>query len=248
MEHFKKIRSALKRFIPSWALGFVVFRIYRPIFEGWLRICCNDYSQFGETRIIRQIFKGKTTGMFVEIGANDGRTVSSTLGLVRDGWSGISVEPNPSTFKRLSQNLLDFPAVRLVNAAIAPTRGKVRLFLSRDDPFGLYATIATESSGWLGDLRTGESVEVLALPLADLLAVEKAPAYFELLLIDCEGMDLDVLKTLDIDLHRPHLIVTEDDPPKDHEKAELMKAWGYKYNCNVGCNSFWIDASSSGVS
>lgn len=54
----------------------------------------------------KSILYQKTKGFFVECGANDGETLSSTLFMERFfKWKGLLIEPNPNSFfKLLSRN------------------------------------------------------------------------------------------------------------------------------------------------
>lgn len=61
------------------------------------------YSQNNEDAIIRQYF-GDKKGTFIEIGANDGITLSNTRALAELGWRGVLVEPSPKAYERLVKN------------------------------------------------------------------------------------------------------------------------------------------------
>ena len=54
-----------------------------------------DFSQRGEQKNILAYFGDKTDGRFLDIGAADGKTFSTTHALALRGWGGICVEPNP---------------------------------------------------------------------------------------------------------------------------------------------------------
>jgi len=61
------------------------------------------YGQCGQDKlIIETLFPGKTNGVFVDIGANDGVTFSNTYLLEKLGWSGLVIEPIPSIYEQLS--------------------------------------------------------------------------------------------------------------------------------------------------
>ena len=202
-----------------------------------------DFSQAGETVVVRQITKKRYGGVFVEIGANDGISLSTTYGLLKDGWSGWSIEANPATYHKLVANLNGYPKAKTMNVAVAPTRGKVQLYLGKDDPEGYYATLSVEDTDWFRQHRSQVTVEVDGLTLADLLVEQKVPARFDLLMVDTEGMDLDILRTFNPATHRPYLIVTEDYEPKNQAKFELLASFGYRLDRRLGCNTFWIDQS-----
>ena len=65
----------------------------------------NFYSQYGQDKfIIENFFKNKTTGFYVDIGANDGINLSNTKTLEEIGWKGVCVEPLPDKYGQLIEN------------------------------------------------------------------------------------------------------------------------------------------------
>ncbi len=64
------------------------------------------YSQYSQDRFLNEaVFKGKKNGVFMEIGAFDGRHFSNTLFFEKYlGWTGVCIEPVPAVFKKLQLN------------------------------------------------------------------------------------------------------------------------------------------------
>ena len=64
------------------------------------------YGQYGQDTIIKQFFDHKNinNGIFVDIGASEGKRLSNTLLLEEYGWTGICVEAHPSYFNILKSN------------------------------------------------------------------------------------------------------------------------------------------------
>ena len=60
------------------------------------------YSQYGEDRLILDFFNGKK-GNLLDIGANDGRTISNSLLFIEHGWAGVLVEASPIAFEKLKK-------------------------------------------------------------------------------------------------------------------------------------------------
>lgn len=61
------------------------------------------YSQLGQDSFIDNFFNGKENGIFIEIGANDGKTHSNTLFFEeKRNWTGICIEPLPDKFELLN--------------------------------------------------------------------------------------------------------------------------------------------------
>src|SRR5271166_1467025 len=102
------MKAILKRILPKplvVMLGSVSGRIRSLYLQHFQR----DFSQLGETVVVRRLLKAFPERNFVEIGANDGITVSTTYGLALEGWSGLCVEANPRMYEKLRRNLAAFP-------------------------------------------------------------------------------------------------------------------------------------------
>lgn len=84
------------------------------------------YSQFGEDKILAEIFRGKSKGLCIEVGANDGVNDSTTMYFENVGWNCILIEPNPELCKmiRASRNST------LIESAASDRSGEVTLFVA----------------------------------------------------------------------------------------------------------------------
>ena len=67
----------------------------------------NNYiSQYGQDKLLDQyLFNKKHNGVFVDIGANDGKTISNSYYFEKNlGWTGICFEPLDEAYKKLQAN------------------------------------------------------------------------------------------------------------------------------------------------
>lgn len=162
---------------------------------------------------------------FVQVGANDGERDDPLHALVREhDWRGIMVEPVPHVFARLKANSAGLEGrVALENAAIAATAGEADFHHLREaapsERAALpdwYDEIGSFDRGVL--LRHADEIPDVAerivtttvrtLTLEQLLRRHGAPGV-DLLLLDTEGHDWQILRTLDLDGIRPRLLVYE---------------------------------------
>ena len=75
----------------------------------------------GQDILVSALLHHKRGGVFVDIGANDGITISNSLYFERElGWNGIAVEPIPSVFDKLQRNR----KCTVVHGCVAPRSGK----------------------------------------------------------------------------------------------------------------------------
>jgi FkbM family methyltransferase len=161
---------------------------------------------------------------FVEVGSNDGQQHDHLRPFILSRpWSGIMVEPVPYIFERLRRNYGGLDRVALENVAIADRDGRL--------PFYHLVPPAPEDLEWLPDWYDGigsfsrEAVtshvqhipdveqrvveaQVASLTFDSLLRRHGDPPV-DLLVVDTEGYDFEVLRTIDFDVHRPRLLVYE---------------------------------------
>jgi FkbM family methyltransferase len=169
---------------------------------------------------------------FVQIGANDGVSYDSVRPYVIEyGWRGVLVEPQPKPFARLVKNYEGIGSVgnvSFVNAAIATTRGKLPFFANDDDLLGGFSESVTRGNALAGSVK---QIEVDAMTFDDLVTQENI-SRIDLLVIDTEGYDLQILKTIDFTRVLPRVIRYEICNLTDAEFAEseaLLARHGYRF-------------------
>lgn len=189
-------------------------------------------SQFGEDVLVWDYFQRKRAGFFVEVGANAPRQLSQTWLLEQNGWSGILVEPQAACCKMLREQR---PHSRVCQAACcAPEqRGTLPLYLSNNPGLSGLKKHVNDTEGQYVGTET-----VLALPLDEILAQTEHPAV-DFISIDVEGLELDVLRGLDVQKHQPHLFLIEDHLHSLGVHFHLRRR-GYKLAKRTGCNSWYV--------
>jgi FkbM family methyltransferase len=161
---------------------------------------------------------------FVEIGSNDGEQHDHLRPfiLARD-WTGVMVEPVPYVFERLRRNYAGLERVALENAAIADRDGTLPFYHLVDadpetrrtlpswyDGIGSFSREAVLSHAeHIPDVANRlVEAEVRALTFESLCA-KHGIGRVDLLVIDTEGYDWEIVRTLDLARWRPKLLVYE---------------------------------------
>ena len=157
----------------------------------------HHFSQAGQDAFLdEQVFKGKTGGVFVEVGGYDGITGSNGLffELMR-GWTGLIIEPSP-VYHALCEARRTVPCARL---AVGSAPGRAEF---------LEITGGMKQMGGLidsydPDLRArveadprhqGEVIEVEVQPLAEILSAHGLRR-IDYISLDVEGAEKDVIAT-----------------------------------------------------
>lgn len=158
-----------------------------------------QYSQNNEQEIILKYFNGET-GVFLDIGANDGMTFSNVRALAELGWRGAFIEPSPKAFERLKANYEGLKGFYFYNFAIADHNGKTFLQESGSliaDDVALVSTLHASEMKRFAHVTKYESVQVDCMRWKTFL--NRVPVkQFDFISIDIEGSELDVLPELDL--------------------------------------------------
>lgn len=153
------------------------------------------YSQNNEQDIILHYFKDRK-GTFLDIGANDGVTLSNTYALQKLGWHGVLIEPSEEAFNRIPVT----PFVHKFNVAIGTTDGHCT-FHEMGEHLGvrdvsLLSTIKkTELKRWPGVEFKERMTEVWTYKT---LLTNSPYKTFDFISIDAEGVDFEILEQINL--------------------------------------------------
>jgi FkbM family methyltransferase len=192
-----------------------------------------DPPNFAECEQVWAAFGFQRRGCFVDVGANDPRRNSLTFPLEAMGWRGVLVEPLRACYERL---VAERRGARVVHCAcVAPGQtGKVTLYATH--PECVAATVQKHVDEFNIAYRHTETCE--ARTLDEVLDEVKVPRV-DLLSLDTEGNELDVLRGLDLERHRPRLILVED-KLYHLDKHRYLLARGYRLVRRTMLNNWYV--------
>ena len=206
------------------------------------------YAQTGEDYLLNQFFLGKTSGVYIDVGAFDGVHLSNSYCFELMGWKGICVEPQPFYFdicKNTRKGSVCINAACVKDDAIGTIEilaDQTGLFSSakydgeRESMQGHYGTIELEV----------EEPEHITVPAKSLNSVIKDSGIdcstLDFISIDVEGLEKDVLEGLDIEKYRPRvfLVETSNNAEDKDEISDYLSSFGYLFSRRVGANSFFV--------
>ena len=192
-------------------LGAIMLREFRKGYFGKI----SSFSQFKEDQAILEIL-GSTIGTYIDIGSGRPVSGSNTWALYKLGWVGICVDPIRSNF--LLHKILR-PRDKFYRAIVG--EGTQKLDFWETFPYEYSSTdknlvsklIATKKAKLINCYR------VRSISINHLFASTKDA---RLLCIDAEGMDFEILKSLDFHNFRPELICIEDHE-FNRDKSEIRR-------------------------
>lgn len=183
------------------------------------------YSQNAEDKIIQDYF-GDIKGTFLDVGANDGKTLSNTRALADSGWCGVLIEPSPKAFYKLKQ-LYDGDKTGcfyLYNFAISDHNGTLKFYdsgthLNKGD-VGLLSTSNEEELKRFPGTQY-EEIEVKCFRWKTALNRFKFKL-FDFVSIDAEGADLEILSQIDLSTVKCLCIEWNSKPEVKAEYDKIM--------------------------
>ncbi|RXT55514.1 hypothetical protein B6S44_10435 [Bosea sp. Tri-44] len=197
-------------------------------------------SQIEQERWVFAMCNGRRDGRFAEIGAFDGVLHSNSYFLESEhGWKGVCVEPNPALFARLKESR----SALCLERAVYRESGQTLSFIPSQE-IGTLAEFAAHDR--YADDRaqaaaTHGLIEVKTISFAEIAAMgDFAETGFDYVSLDTEGSELDILRTIDLALHRIALLTIEHNfvEPRREEMCTLLAEAGYD-RLNVGFDDWY---------
>jgi FkbM family methyltransferase len=225
------------------SLNFINAGKKRGVPMNWksLKSFTASYSQMGEDIYLSYLFgPTKNTGKYLDIGGYDPIQYSNTYLLYQRGWTGIAIEPNHSFKKEWTKYR---PKDLFINIGISNHEQDLYLAEHKTYPAMNKLCNANEKE----DLQRNNEFIVtkrLETKKLDTLIQENNFDTFDLLSIDCEGMDLDVLTSIDLLRHTPSVICIEDrEAPLHGCIHDHLVNYNYIFSAAIGISRIYIHKS-----
>lgn len=200
------------------------------------------HSQYGQDVMVHKLLGQPSSGVFLDIGANDGAKFSNSLFFEELGWEGICVEPNPIIFEKLK----DARNCHCINACVSD-RDETVDFLAVDGPAHMLSGI----EAFLDDrhleridadiARKGGSkhrIRIEALSPTTLLN-RFGYNHLDFLSIDTEGCELQILKNFDFG-PVPTKSISVENGSRSPELFQYLTQRGFRLAKCVGCDEIYM--------
>jgi FkbM family methyltransferase len=210
-------------------------------------------------RLLAAFAEAHPEAVFVEVGANDGEQHDHLREHIRGrSWRGLMVEPVPYVFARLERNYGDLERVVCVNAAIADRDGERPFFTLREAGAAERAGLPDWYDGVGSFSRAAVLSHAAQMPdVAERIVELRVPAMrfatlcarhgldrVDLLVVDTEGYDWEIIRSIDLAAHRPRLVVYEHFHLSGEDRAACrahVEAQGYE-TMEEGLDTFCLRA------
>jgi FkbM family methyltransferase len=183
---------------------------------------------------IWEFFGSAEEGIFVEVGANDPKSLSQTWFLEKMGWRGVLVEPLPDLAEALRR---ERPNSMVFEAAVsAPEKtGEADFHVA-----GAFSSLDQNVKDNAVEYGTVLRVKVVTL---DSILEEAKIRKVDFLSVDTEGTEVDVFLGFDFGRYRPALVLVEDAVfgLKLHRHMESSR---YRLVRRTGFNNWYVPEDS----
>lgn len=198
-----------------------------------------SYAQNFEDVMLWRALKHIPNGFYIDVGANNPDQDSVTKAFYQRGWRGINIEPVGYLFDLLN---IKRPLDINVRCAISNEPGELKLWecnavgLTTADPEAIEKHIKDGFSGYY-----------FSVPIRSLndVCMQYSPQEIHFLKIDVEGLEKQVLESIDLSKHRPWIIVIEATKPNSMIETHgdwdhLITRFDYQHVYSDGLNRFYI--------
>lgn len=207
-----------------------------------------SYAQCGEDVIARTLFDMLKIARptYLDIGAHHPTFLSNTFLFYEQGCRGVTIEPDPELHARF---LAKRPGDTNLNIGIGPEPGAFELFIMSTRTLNTLSESEArqyESHGYRIEKR--HRVEVQTIDDIIDRHFRGAPDFLS---VDVEGLDHEILASLDLVRHRPKLICVETivfsttgKGEKRTEIDDLLLGRGYMRFADTYINTLYVDEQS----
>lgn len=228
-----------------------LFRKLGSYFLPEMRQC---YAQFGEDEIISYFFSqiGIKKPSYLDIGANEPRSISNTYYFYLRRCKGVLIEPNPHLYRKLKRLR---PRDIILNAGVGFNEQREGdFYVFPDNASGLSTFSKEEAMHWetigvkgLGKIPVEKVIKMPLVPVNEILNEYFSDSAPNFVSVDVEGLDLEILKSIDFGKFRPELFCVETlsyDPDQNTYKRteinEFLASVGYKVHADTYVNTIFI--------
>jgi len=190
-----------------------------------------DFSQNGEQQIILDYFKNHKGG-YLDLGANDGKTLSNTKALHDLGWNGVCVEPSNEAFEKIKSSQ---PNAIGLNFAVSDTDGEIEFYESgthlKNGDTSLLSTLKkSELNRWEGSDNHFNKTKCNSVSVPTLLSKLKLffIGTYDFISIDIEGLDYDVLVQMNLKSLGCKMLCIETNSIEDQKYIDYCANFGMK--------------------
>jgi FkbM family methyltransferase len=206
-----------------------------------------SYSQSGEDVIIKFIFNslGIKKISYIDIGAHDPFYLNNTAIFYKTGNRGINIEPDPILFK----NFEKFRKRDInLNIGISDETGKLDFYIMDSPTLNSFSKDEAERYEREYKFKIKRTIKVNVDKVSNIINRYSKNEFPDLLSLDVEGLDQQILHSIDFNKSKPKVICVETisysethNGVKNTQLIEFLKSRGYIVYADTYINTIFVD-------
>lgn len=207
----------------------------------------NTYSQAGEDAILAFLFADKKMSKvsYLDIGTNTPDYCNNTYLLYKKGHRGVCVEADKTLIPIIKEVRADD---KIINAGVAvSTQLEADFYIFDIKGLNTFDKKEVEKRQASGTFHVMQVVKVPLISINDIIK-DYFESYPDFISIDIEGLDLEVLKSLDFNKYPVPVICVETCEfsenhvrPKDNSISDFILSKGYVVYADTYINTIFVD-------
>lgn len=197
------MKSIIKKILPK-PIRSLLLNLKNNYLDGF---ALKSYSQEGEDMILRRLFEMQRTGFYVDVGAHHPKRFSNTYFFYKKGWRGINIDAMPGSMKAF-----DKTRSRDINIEkpVASQKQVLTYYAFNEPALNGFSKELSDSRNGLNDYKI-EFTKDIETETLEYILDKNMPLGQEIdfLSIDVEGLDFDVVKSINLRKYRPKVILVE---------------------------------------
>ena len=183
----------------------IIFQKLKIIRQAYFKkINKNYFSQFGEDKIINELFdKSITNGIYVDVGCFHPIKHSNTYLLYKKGWRGINID-----MEKIKIDTFNIARPDDVNILAAISNKNEKAYVYKTQNYGVGSTLKKEIIK-----KDNIIIDQFSITTKTLNYIIENSIYknkqIDLLNIDAEGGDFNVLLSIDLKKYNPKVVIIE---------------------------------------
>ena len=220
-------------------LGFRIIKV------GSSNLKKHSFSQCGEDLLIQYIFKlrGIHKPTYIDVGANDPFFLSNTAIFYEKGCRGVNIEANPQLAKNFHNHR---PNDINLNIGVDSKEGELDFYIMQDNTLSTFSK--QECDHMMAHGKPLKEIKKIKLTTIDEILKKYFNNQFpDFMSIDVEGMDFQILKSINFEISYPKIICVEaaEYSPigagaRRNELIDFLVTKGYYEYANTNLNAIMV--------
>jgi FkbM family methyltransferase len=204
-----------------------------------------SYSQAGEDLIIRFIFDalGINKPSYLDVGAHHPFKFSNTALFYHNGSRGINIEPDLSLLREITKWRIEDLNL---NIGVAKNEGSLDFYIMSISTLNTFSKLDAEKFQGEG-YKILETRKIKVVPISEIITKHCHNVFPDFLSLDAEGMDEEILYSIDYEKSSPTVICVETisfsnngTGVKNDEIIDFLKNKGYMAYADTHINTIFV--------